>query len=297
MKAKFAAIVSLWMIFACAVSAAGHSIPRINDSHDPFQLYGGCANNFSGFIPKRSHISDVGQTLKNVTAIDVLECREFDGPGGTFLTPCPTGSPYAYCVINQNDGLANHILLGILEVTPDNDPLGQYGGCAPGAGFRAKAKLLTEAVLSIRDVDNIVIIDCHAADGPGGTIRVPCPVDRNPYALCLQNHDDGIGNSVMVGVVGSYGPGDPYSLYGACYTDTGFRSKASLVTEAGKSLDEVAAIHIGGCSPSFGAPKQPPQVVPCDTAAPFPGTYDYCLSTKSDGKGNNLSIGVITNIH
>ena len=135
MKTKFAAIVSVWMILA--VAAAGQHIPPINLSHDPYQLYGGCVNNFSGYISKAGDAEIVGSTLAHVTAIDVLVCREFDGPGGGHEVPCPTGSPYTHCVEVDNDGLANHVLLGILDVTPDNDPLGQYGGCAPGAGFRA----------------------------------------------------------------------------------------------------------------------------------------------------------------
>jgi hypothetical protein len=285
------------ILLACAVAAAGQRIPQINASHDPYQVYGGCSTNFSGYISKAGDVEGIGRTLTNVTAIDVLVCRPFDGPGGDREVPCPAGSPYAHCAEVDNDGLANHILLGILEVTPDNDPLGQYGGCAAGAGFRAKTELLKEAGSPLRDIDNIVVIECHAPDGAGGTTFVPCPTARNPYAACLQNHNDGIGNSVKVGVVKSYSAGDPYSLYGGCYTDTDYRSKASLVTEAGKSLDEVVAIHIGGCAPSFGAPQEVPQVVPCNPNMNFPGTYNYCLHTGSDGKGNAITIGVITNPH
>jgi hypothetical protein len=237
------------------------------------------------------------RTLTNVTAIAVLVCESFDGGGGTFEVPCPAGSPYTHCAENHNDGLANHILLGILEVTPDNSPLGHYGGCASGAGFQPKAKLLAEAGTPLRGVDNIVVIDCHAADGAGGTTLAACPAKPNPYFRCLRNHNDGLGNSVWVGIVESYGAGDPYSVYGGCYTDTSSRTKASLVTEAGKSLAEVVAIHIAGCGPSFGAPREVPQVVPCDARIGFPGTYDYCLATNSDGKGNALTLGVITNKH
>jgi uncharacterized repeat protein (TIGR01451 family) len=85
-------------------------------------------------------------------------------------------------------------------------------------------------------------------------------------------------------------------VYGQCYTDTNYRNKASLVTEAGKSLDEVVAIDMEGCGPSFGAPQQVPQVVSCNVVAGFPRTYSYCLQTSSDGKGNAVRMGVITNV-
>jgi hypothetical protein len=301
MKTKFATIVSVsisaWIIVLCTVSSAGQSIPAINNSHDPYEVYGGCASNYSGFFSKAPEAAGIASSLANVTAIDVLACGPFDGGGGGHEVPCPSGSPYTHCVEVHNDGLANHVLVGILEVTADNNPLGEYGGCASGAGSRAKAKLLREARTPLRNVDNIVVIDCHAADGAGGTTIVPCPAGPNPYSLCLQNHDDGLGNSVLVGIVESYGGGDPNSLYGDCYTNTGFRSKASLVREAGKSPDEVVAINMLVCAPSFGAPRQVPQVVSCDTVTGLPKTYNYCLHTGSDGKGNAVGIGVITTTH
>src|SRR5690242_7101779 len=260
MKNKFGAILSVsisgWIILACAVSAAGQGIPAINNSHDPYQVYGDCARNFSGFFPKSGDAEGIGRTMANVTAIDVLACGEFNGGGGGHEVPCPSGSPYTHCAGVGNEGLANHVLLGILEVTSENNPLHEYGGCASGAGSRAKARLLKEARLPLRDVDNIVVIDCHAADGAGGTGVAPCPAGPNPYSVCLQNHDDGLGNSVLVGIVASYGAHDPNSLYGDCYINTGFRSKVSLVREAGKSLGEVVGIQVFVCGPSFGAPRQ-----------------------------------------
>jgi hypothetical protein len=39
-----------------------------------------------------------------------------------------------------------------------------------------------------------------------------------------------------------------------------------------------------------------PQVIDCTTTG-FAGTYDYCLHTGSDGKGNAVTLGVITNSH
>jgi hypothetical protein len=283
------------MLVVVTAAANSQTLPPVNDSHDPYEVYGGCVRNFSGFIAKTGQIAGAAANLRDVTAIDVLECTEFDGGGGDSIVPCPPNSPYAYCVTNHNDGFANHITLGVMKLTQENDPLLSYGGCAPGAGSRLKRALLFEAGRPLWDVDNIVIIDCHAADGAGGTHQVSCPAGRNPYAYCLQNHDDGLGNSLLVGVVNSYSAGDPYGVYGNCYTDTDYRNKASLVTEAGKSLDEVVAIYMLSCGPSFGAPQEVPQIVSCNGISAFPATYSYCLHTSSDGKGNIVTMGVIAN--
>jgi len=88
MKTKFAVIVSVWMILAAAVAAAGQDIPAINLSHDPYQVYGGCVKNFSGYELKAADVGGIGLTLANVTAIVVLVCGEFDGGGGDFEVPC-----------------------------------------------------------------------------------------------------------------------------------------------------------------------------------------------------------------
>lgn len=283
------------MLVVGTATATGQAFSPVNNSHDPFEVIGGCVSNNSGYVNKTWTFHEVGGTLGNVTAIDVLDCRFFDS-GPTSVVPCPPKSPYAHCVTNHNDGLGNRITLGVMKLTKANDPLLSYGGCTPGAGFRLKRNLLFEAGRPFRNVDNIVIIDCHAADGVGGTRQVSCPAGRNPYAYCLQNHDDGIGNSVLVGVVNSYSAGDPYGVYGHCTTNAGYRTKASLVTEAGRNLNEVVAINMLFCGNGSFNPQQRPQVKACSIDAAFPGTYSYCLETGNDGKGNGVSIGVITNV-
>lgn len=283
------------MLAVGTATATGQAFSPVNNSHDPFEAYGGCVSNYSGYANKTWTFHAVGGTLGNVTAIDVIDCRFFDS-GPTSVVPCPPKSPYAYCITNHNDGESNLITLGVMKLTKANDPLLSYGGCAPGAGFRLKRNLLFEAGRPFRNVDNIVIIDCHAADGAGGTHQVSCPAGRNPYAYCLQNHNDGVGNSVLVGVVNSYSAGDPYGVYGHCTTNSGYRSKASLVTEAGRSLNEVVAINVLFCGNGSYYPQQKPQIAACSQYAAFPGGYGYCLTTDNDGKGNSVQIGVITNI-
>jgi hypothetical protein len=39
------------------------------------------------------------------------------GPGGTFIVTCPAGTSYSYCLRNQNDGVGNHIELGVVVDT------------------------------------------------------------------------------------------------------------------------------------------------------------------------------------
>jgi hypothetical protein len=58
---------------------------------------------------------EVGRSLDNVTAIDVIDCHVFDGPGVSFIVDCPSGSAFTYCIRNQNDGVGNHIYLGVTE--------------------------------------------------------------------------------------------------------------------------------------------------------------------------------------
>ena len=87
------------------------------DRNDPTGFYGNCRTPFSGVRRKSLHVGEVGKNLAEVTAIVILECREFDGPGGTqLIEPC---APYAYCLLNENDGVGNHVKLG---VKVDRDP-------------------------------------------------------------------------------------------------------------------------------------------------------------------------------
>jgi hypothetical protein len=77
-------------------------------------MYGHCGDVNSGVESKLAVIFPVGTDLDKVQQIRVLDCHPFDGPGGSFIVPCPAGSPVpTYCVQNQNDGRGNHILVGV----------------------------------------------------------------------------------------------------------------------------------------------------------------------------------------
>jgi hypothetical protein len=85
------------------------------DQGDPAAMYGHCGDVNSGVESKIAVILPVGTNLDKVAAITVLDCHQFDGPGGSFIVPCPAGTtPFpTYCVQNQNDGRGNHILVGV----------------------------------------------------------------------------------------------------------------------------------------------------------------------------------------
>lgn len=174
----------LLLAIAAPVQAQG---PATN----PYALYGGCWKgvpyNASEYRFKIDGLEETGfiTKLANVAGIVVLDCHHWDGGGGFFVTDCPAGSPYSFCVQNNNDGRGNHIYMGVLELNSTTDPNTQYGGCAPGSGFRKKADVLLGARPNIRNINSIIVTECHAADGAPGTVRVPCP-KGSFYAACFQ---------------------------------------------------------------------------------------------------------------
>jgi len=90
-----------------------------SDAMDPNGLYGGCLQPppASGVRRKSDHVLAAGMTVVDVSEIAVIECHGFDGPGGTFVAPCPPDSRYSYCLRNENDGVGNHIYLGVIVDT------------------------------------------------------------------------------------------------------------------------------------------------------------------------------------
>jgi hypothetical protein len=85
------------------------------DQTDPTGMYGHCGGVNSGVESKLAVIFPVGTDLDKLQQIRVLDCHPFDGPGGSFIVPCPAGTKPVptYCVQNQNDGRGNHILVGV----------------------------------------------------------------------------------------------------------------------------------------------------------------------------------------
>src|SRR5262249_2330402 len=111
-----ALIVGTAMIMAPSAPAWGQGIVYLGsqDQSDPVAMYGHCGAVNSGIISRIGIVlGAAGADLNKITAITVLDCHTFDGPGNSFVVPCPAGAKATYCVQNQNDGVGNHILLGV----------------------------------------------------------------------------------------------------------------------------------------------------------------------------------------
>ncbi len=257
----------------------------ISSGTDPNGIYW-CGD---AYRAKSDLVYEVGKIPVNVNGIVVLKCHGADGGGGTKIVSCPAGSPYSYCLRNDNDGSGNHVELGVFELNTTTDPNAQYGGCASGSGYRTKSSVILEARDTLRDINGIVVTKCKKADGPKGTKKVPCSGKNGFYAACYKNSNDGAGNHVELGLINSYGLPDAIGQYGGVGPGTGYRSKSVLVTEVGKSLDKVLSIvPIRGRS-GYGSGGT--QVVDCNGYPNYP--YTYCLMNTNDPAGNEIGVGVI----
>jgi len=293
----FAGLIAL----AAALKAdpAYASIPGVNSSPDPYELYGGCTET-AEFGGKQFHVYAVGRTLDRVLAITVLECTDFTGGGPTRIIPCPAGSPYAYCLFNDNDGAGNLFRMGILREDHVTRPNAPYSGCPAGARLRPKTSVVAAAGRELRLVKGIVTLSCRQADGGSGARIVACPQGPSPYTYCVQTHNDGSGNAVLLGVVTTSGAGDPYGLYGQCHpgAQPGYQAKVNILRDTGISRVNVRSIDLIGCfgpgtSPDI--PATPPARVQCSSVDGFNNGqhYDICI-WGLDSKGNYLKAGIVT---
>jgi len=263
-----------------------------NKSPAPDAPYGGCNPAGSGFADKRGVLPSTVQTW-GVLAITVLDCRGFDGGGGTNEVACPSGSPYAVCVANHNDGIGNAFLFGVLKRSTTT-----YANSPTCPGGPNKLDLLIRAGEDPRLVNGIVTLNCGSASGTEAVTRVACPAGPSPYAYCLSTQNDGGGHSVTLGIVAANGPGDPYGLYGECdpvfYSiQNGFRPKIMLVRDAGGEVRKVQAIEILVCNEPFGIGAGfPLRRMSCDSPSQA-ARYDYCIKGE-DPNGNGVAAGVIT---
>jgi hypothetical protein len=96
------------LLFGCVGIASGEDLSA-------WGSYGPCAS-YAVSRTKASHVLEVGKSLANVPTdgIDVLECRGYTGMGPTNIVDCG-GRPYTYCLLNNNDGCGNYIMLGVRE--------------------------------------------------------------------------------------------------------------------------------------------------------------------------------------
>jgi len=279
---------------------------NVNTSLDPFEEYGNCGGSEMGNFGSKATailyaLQNAGKpvTLKGVLAVKLLSCKTFTGGGGSYIVPCPSGSPYTYCVGNDNDGLGHDILLGVLTRNERTNPSAKYSGCTGGGAPQSKLALYQAAGGDPRMINGIVTLQCGAATGPSVKPRqVTCPWN-SPFKYCVQTSNDGRGNAVVLGAIGANGAGDPYALYGNCTSrgegQPGFRAKADILTDVGISLDRVRTIDIVGCNnPSSGGGAPPLAVVECSTLGVFGLQaiyYDQCVYGL-DAKHNRLTVGI-----
>lgn len=299
-------------IDAAASDTARRAPTEWNKSPDPDALYGYCDPGRIGSAigAKLGHLYQVGETLANVIAIQVISCKPFGGGGGTSKVACPPGIPYAYCVANDNDGIGNAIHFGVLKVDAATDPNARYTGCPASAQTRSKLAIVRLARRDPLNINGIVTLSCSAATSPGpaSVSTVDCPAKPHPYAYCLRASNDGAGNDVTVGVVAANGPGDPYALYGECNTlfadfgiQPGLRRKSSLVTDVGRSVRSLRSIDLMGCNVRSGWGPAMPSKLEARSCAYLSSIgwmdplmarrYDYCI-WGVDGRGNALLAGV-----
>jgi hypothetical protein len=291
LRARFLRI-ALGVLATMLVPALASAQP-LNGSERPWDLYGRCGDATSGFRSKMQATKEAKLSVLDIQAIVVLECKGFDGPGLYRKVACPTGSPYADCLLSYNDGAGNHVRLGILRVTAVTDPLGVYTGCPIGSTLSPKLDLVRAAGEDTRGLNGIVTLSCMPADGGPGSSRVACPTGPSPYKYCLQTHNDGSGNAVTIGVVESNGIGDPLSLYGDCRYDgfSGLRPKAALLPELGLVEGKVTEVIVSACTND---PRGFPMTVVTCSAAGMPALGMNKCYTGDDSLGNPLTVGVRT---
>jgi hypothetical protein len=173
---------------------------EFNTTTDPNAQYGGCASG-SGYRTKSSVILEARDTLRDVSGIVVTKCTKADGPPGPKKVPCSKKNAfYAACYMNSDDGVGNHVELGLMKVHGLPDVTGQYGGVVPGTGYRSKSVLVTEVGKKLDQV--LSIVPWYGGwnwGGNDGSHIVGCPPE--PYTYCIANTNDPAGNMVHVGVI------------------------------------------------------------------------------------------------
>jgi hypothetical protein len=270
-----------------------------NTSPDPDAYYGGFLDGNSAYEAKVFQLNGAGVTPNGVIATAVLSCTAFGVGGGAALVPCPPGTPFDACVGNANDGGGNNILLGVLHRTELTNPNNGYGPC-PGPSTQTKMSLLIQAGQDPRQVDGVVTLSCAVYNGSGGASVVPCPSNPgNVYAYCIQNQNDGLGNSVVLGVIGSNGPNDPYTYYGECNSaangvSEGFMSKIQMANGLAP-LNTVKKIRIMSCGVGSTGHKLQKVAHKVCASAPYNfanvGAYDFCI-IGDDPNGNAVYAAV-----
>lgn len=296
------------LVAGAAALAAGlpATAPASNRSPAPDAPYGRCHEDGSAMNNKWTLVGSVGETARDVIAMQVLHCRHWTG-GTNGKVACDTveaaGVPYAYCARFFNDGAGNDIAIGVLRRDAVTDALGRYTGCPRDQVPGLKLDVVKSAGLDPRGVSGIVTLGCGPASGPASpATAVPCPKEPNPYGRCVGTRNDGHGNAVMLGVVTSVAADDPYALFGECNSATdiapGFLYKADALVEAGVPLANIRGVDQIACQVPWGMGGGVPErfeVRDCRTMAGLlpliAARFDFCVFG-TDVHGNGALFGV-----
>jgi hypothetical protein len=167
--------------------------------HSPLAHVGGAG--ITNGYHWRSDFLPPGRLITDAASIRAIRVGFFNGGGGTHYRACPPGTPYDYCRENNNDGLGNHVIVGVIE---KNHPAIQdlYGRC------RAATDRLLSPLLEIwkggHSTSHLFgreLLTCTPVINPTArnqTRLAPCP--GGGYSFCLENDNDGAGNKIRMGV-------------------------------------------------------------------------------------------------
>jgi hypothetical protein len=159
-------------------------------------------------------------------------------------------------------------------------------------------------------IKGLITLACGTATAPSAVAPslVACPPipgsypgTSYPIAQCIGTPNDGLGNTVTLGVLRADGAGDPYAFYGTCWsgaTAGAYRSKADVVTDAGLALDDLRSIDIFNCfgpgtNPAI--PSTPPAQVTCTSivAGTPPTFFQDALCIAGRDPNNNYVFAII----
>ena len=152
----------------------------------------------------RNHGDDNGSpTISTALAYDDSDLyfkvsSDYSGPTPVPVTPIITptqpsnGYPdYYYGTSDKDDYYGN--------CDPSYGKNEKYGNWVNTKMSEVKEALTRQSQYAASDIQSITVISCKPFDGPGGAYVVNCPAGNN-YTYCVQNQNDGIANSIFLGV-------------------------------------------------------------------------------------------------
>lgn len=184
------------------------------------------------------------------------------------------------------------IFSGPTEWNNSPDPQALYGLCLSGSigsGLGSKPGHIYAVDETLKNVLAISVLQCVPFTGGGGTHKASCP-PNSPYAYCVNNTNDGLGNKIMLGILELNELTNPNEVYTGCHAGINARKKINLVKAAKKDPRMINGIVTLACDFATTQTSSPPATIACPSN---PHLYSYCLATPNDGFGNAVTIGVI----